>query len=403
VNASASLPRLEPLSSLEVATGVAFGSADPAPLPAPSAASPREALEEQIRPALLRPPCLVSFSGGRDSSAILAVATSLARREGLAVPIPATNVIEDARGAHEADWQELVVSHLGLRDWLRVRHTDELDVIGSYAQRVLVRYGLLWPCNVHFHLPLFDAAAGGSVLTGIGGDELFGAAARPRLTTLRRREAFPVPRDVLRLGLAFAPRPLTRTVVARRHRIDLPWLRPCARRAATAAMSREQAAEPRGLRDRMAWVAALRYVRLGAAAIELLARDAAVYLSHPLLAADTWSAVAAAAPIGFASRTDGMRCLFGDVLAPEIINRRTKAHFDGVFWTDTARQFARGWSNDGALAQWVDYDALRRHWNQPQPLAQSFTLLQAVWLSQRSGPDAADVHKIERQNGPDGP
>lgn len=135
----------------------------------------------------------------------------------------------------------------------------------------------------------------------------------------------------------------------------------------------------------MAWVGALRYVRLGAAGIELLASDADVYLSHPLLAADVWSAVAAAAPLGFASRTHGMRCLFGDLLTPEIITRGTKAHFDEVFWTDTAREFARCWTGDGALAEWVDYDALRRQWRQPQPLAQSFTLLQAVWLSHHSG------------------
>jgi hypothetical protein len=89
-----------------------------------------------------------------------------------------------------------------------------------------------------------------------------------------------------------------------------------------------------------------------------------------------------------------MRCLFGDLLPPDIIDRCTKGRFDEVFWTDRAREFARSCGNDGVPVQWVDRDALRRHWDQPQPLAQSFTLLQAAWLSQRSGAGVADVQKL---------
>ena len=85
--------------------------------------SPREALERAILPALLRPPCLVSFSGGRDSAAVLAVATALARREGLPAPIPATNVFPAADDSDETAWQELIVRHLGLSEWVRTRAT----------------------------------------------------------------------------------------------------------------------------------------------------------------------------------------------------------------------------------------------------------------------------------------
>ena len=56
------------------------------------------ALEAAIMPALLRSPCLVSFSGGRDSSAVLAVAARLARGAGLADPIPITIRVPAARG-----------------------------------------------------------------------------------------------------------------------------------------------------------------------------------------------------------------------------------------------------------------------------------------------------------------
>ena len=48
---------------------------------------PIEAVEAVVLAGLERPPCLVSFSGGRDSSALLAVAVRLADREGFS-PTP---------------------------------------------------------------------------------------------------------------------------------------------------------------------------------------------------------------------------------------------------------------------------------------------------------------------------
>src|SRR3954470_25068106 len=107
--------RLDPL---EVASGLVFGL-DPnsAGLSGAEVASPRAALESAVLRALCRPPCVVSFSGGRDSSAILALATAVARREGLPLPIPATHRFEDVPLSHETSWQEQVVSHLGLENW----------------------------------------------------------------------------------------------------------------------------------------------------------------------------------------------------------------------------------------------------------------------------------------------
>src|SRR5438128_1990791 len=78
------------LSPLEVATGVPFGLCDVSLKDVAGSRHPRAALDSLIRPALLTPPCVLGFSGGRDSSALLASALDLARREGLPEPIPIT-------------------------------------------------------------------------------------------------------------------------------------------------------------------------------------------------------------------------------------------------------------------------------------------------------------------------
>ena len=70
-----------------------------------AARTPREALDDAIRPALVDGPCYVTFSGGRDSSAVLAAATALARREGHALPVPVTRVYPDLPDTDESDWQ----------------------------------------------------------------------------------------------------------------------------------------------------------------------------------------------------------------------------------------------------------------------------------------------------------
>ena len=127
-NGAGAAPRPLPL---DVATGVALGAERrPPELPAPAAPTVLAALERAVLPALRRPPCLVSFSGGRDSSAVLAVAAYAAARHGLPAPIPATNRFPGAAEADESAWQERVIAHLGLSDWLRLDLGDELDVVG---------------------------------------------------------------------------------------------------------------------------------------------------------------------------------------------------------------------------------------------------------------------------------
>jgi hypothetical protein len=89
------------LTSLEIASCVVVGppQADLGVAGSGSAADPVAELERAVVCALRRPPCLVSFSGGHDSSLVLAAAVRAAQRERLPAPVPVTWRVRDAPAA----------------------------------------------------------------------------------------------------------------------------------------------------------------------------------------------------------------------------------------------------------------------------------------------------------------
>jgi asparagine synthetase B (glutamine-hydrolysing) len=369
-------PRASRLTSLEVASGLVFGH-ERERLPDPSATA-LGALEAAILPALERPPCLVSFSGGRDSSAVLALATRVARREGLPLPIPATHRFPGAPATDETEWQEQVVRHLGLTDWLTLEHRDELDVVGPFARKALRRHGLLWPSNAHFHLPLFEAAAGGSLLTGIGGDEMLGPTSWQRQLDVLRGRVRPARRDVLRLAYFAAPRPLRDFYLARRLPLEYAWLRPEARREVARRWGRQTASEPRRPSAHVRWRGRFRYHRVGGESLALLAAASRVELVHPFLA-PAFRAALVRSP--FVERTGAFRALVGDVLPDAILARRTKSSFDEAFFARHSHEFAESWDGSGVDESLVDPEALAAEWRSGHPDARSLLLLQAAWLA----------------------
>src|SRR4051812_32873556 len=188
------------MSPLEIASGIVMPKwRSPRPLPQlPAGMTPRAALERAVLLSLRRGRCLVSFSGGRDSSAVLAVAAAVARRESLPLPVPVTHRFPAAAQTDESEWQEEVVRHLGLDDWVRLEIAEELDALGPVATAAVRRHGVMWPGNAYFHVPIFEAATGGTVLTGIGGDEAFMPSSWSRQLDVLARRVRPRPRDVLR-------------------------------------------------------------------------------------------------------------------------------------------------------------------------------------------------------------
>jgi asparagine synthase (glutamine-hydrolysing) len=347
--------------------------------------SPIDALERALLAALERPPCLLAFSGGRDSSALLALATRVARRDGLPDPVPATLRVRGAPRSEEPDWQELVLRHVGLDDWVRIELTDDLDFVGVATQKVLRRHGLLWPANLHFFVPLLEAAAGGSLITGVGGDIVLASGYDDIMGHSRvRRTARMLARGVFwRL-----PEPARRRYIQRRLSAELPWLRPAALEMTATSLLRAPR-EPAALDARLGHIYRQRPQVLMRYGLDLLARDEGALIVHPLTEPGFLSALAGVLRRrGLGGRTAVTRGLFADLLPEEVVSRPTKASFAEAFCGPHTRELVRSWDGRGLDPSLVDADRLREHWgdgNDMMRLGVSAMLLHAVWLAQDTG------------------
>ncbi len=323
------------------------------------------------------------FRGGRDSSAILAVAALVARREGLPLPVPVTNRFPDVASTDESEWQVSVVTHLGLADWACLDHRAELDVIGPVAGPLLRRYGRLWPFNSHFLRPVAALAPGGTVLTGLGGDELFATpwpgavAAAMAARTLR-----PNGRRLRRVALAAGPR-AGRVAAGVARPFTLPWLRPAAGRRLAWDLARWDARIPFGFeRCLRLWSWPSRYMQTAQRSLALVAADAGATAVHPFSHPSFLAALGAARGWrGYVSRDAAMADLFGDVLPAEVLTRSSKAEFMSACLAEHSRRWVDGWTGDGVDGDLVDPHGLRIAWSDTRPDARALLALQAAWLA----------------------
>ena len=375
-----------PLAPLEVACGLVLDPRRrPAALPAaPPGDTPRAALEQAILPALRRGPCVVSFSGGRDSAAVLAVAAHVARRESLPLPSRSPTASPDAARADES-WQEAIVAHLRLPDWVRLEHGDELDCIGPVAR---ARAAAPRPAvAVQRPLPRADDRAGARRL---GADRRSAATRRCR----RRRGRGPGtvapgargPSRATRCGSATPLAPRGAAAQADRA-AGRPALRLAAagRRAAssTRAIAAEMAGEP------ARWRAALRLARRLArarrrhrqprrAGRRRRRRDRAP-------AATTGRARRARprcpSPTRYTTAARRPRCSPATCCPPSCSRARTRRASTRRSGPATAAPSPRAGTASGVDAGLVDPERLRAEWSTAAPDARSFTLLQAAWLA----------------------
>lgn len=378
--------RFEAMSPFEVAAGWVFGLIPPDARPVVHPVlPPREVLDDTLIAALQSGQCFVLFSGGRDSSALLACATLAARREGLPLPVPVTRLFPGDAAASEEHWQQFVVGRLGLRDWLRIQVCDELDVLSPLATAGLVRHGVIYPPTAFPQAFTLRQLRGGRVLTGEGGDEVFGAQRiTPVVALVRRRRAVTVAL-LAASGEALAPAAVRRRAAARHSPVTRDWLRPAARAKAEKLAARDAAAQPLWWGNALRHLVRHRGLRTGLRNLAGVATESGVDLVHPFLdhrfveAMATWGG--RFGPVG---RSETMLRLFGDVLPAPVLSRKSKAVFNATAVNSHSRQFLRSWDGCGLDQDVVDVDVLRSRWAEAAPAPATLALLQQAWLSAHS-------------------
>jgi asparagine synthase (glutamine-hydrolysing) len=371
----------DPLSPLEAAVGMPLGGGPPVALPRTPGLDPRAALEEATLPALRAGPCWIAFSGGRDSSLLLAAAAAMARRAGLEPPIALTFRFPALADTKEDGWQERVIAHLRHERWVRVELGDELDLLGEHGVRALRALGPYWPANAHFALALARHAASGTVLTGEGGDDLFAWWRWQRAATVLGSGVPRAWRDVPTLALALAPRPLRRAH-ERRGVERLPWLTDRAAAAHRRALGR-LADVPWRWDRQLAWMRGRDDVTVSLRTTEQMCAIAGVSFAAPLLDLRFLGALAAAGGAGgLGGRRLTLTSLFGALLPEDVLARADKARFNAAFIGPGSRAFASSWTGAGVDATLVDAAALQRAWLAAHVDWRSADLLQRAWLSE---------------------
>lgn len=379
------------ISDLDVACGYLHGPGPAAPLPERIRPDPVRALQDALLPALLRSPCVIAFSGGRDSSLLLAMAAHLAAREGVDPPIALTFRYPGDGAADESSWQHLVIDHLA-RSGVRVSWTcqdigTELDLIGPLLAPVLsVHGGPTFPPTLGAIVLLARQARGGSLITGNFGDEVLGGHRAAVLrTALRRRGRGFTRGDWLATVHAATPGAVHRRLTP--HNIGDPaWLRPALRRQ--VLQNRALAAAARPLRWDRSVRSALenRAVATGQVTRSTIARDEDCLLVEPLGAPDFVACYAAfGGRWGSLSREAGMRLLAAGLLPEAIIRRRQKAYFNASRFGPVSKDFVRSWDGGGLDEDLVDPAALRKAWSAAVPPASTAMLLQQAWLARCGG------------------
>jgi asparagine synthase (glutamine-hydrolysing) len=356
----------------------------------------RTVLETVIREALVHPPCGVAFSGGRDSSTLLALAAHVARRDGLPEPIPITKVFPRVAEANEGDWQELVVRHVGLKDWQRVIIHDELDLVGPVAGAQLLEHGVLWPPTVHGDTPMVEQLQGGTLIDGEGGDEVFGVNAH-RIAPVTRFVHSPRPlrsQRVIAAARALAPAKM-RARYARRHyeNLRITWLRPPARDALEDCLATTERDRPLSFASSVLRIPVRRTQAALARNRRKLASRRNVRVWSPLLHPDVVHAIARdGRTMGRTGRTAALRVLASDLLPDAVLSRTSKAMFNGVIMSRYTSEFAQRWTGKGVDPDLVDVDELSRLWRSGERHALTSALLQAAWLESVQRAPLDSVH-----------
>ena len=368
--------------------GLPVAPAGPAVNVSRERASPFAALSAVIRASLDASPCFVAFSGGCDSSLVLSAAVAACREAGHDPPIPVTYRCRTAPQSNETDQQELVVRWLGLEDWVIVDLDEDADLLSPSVTELLLEHGLMWPAPAYVFASAFRGLGAGLLLTGEGGDEVLGlrrwSYAAESLRYLVRGKRRP-PREVaVEAARALAPKSSRARTI--RQRLEdtyaLDWLVPSYRHELLTKLADGEASEPLSSKRWYEYHLARPRVWITTNNLTALHHRFGQRWRAPLLDRRFLGALANTVKWHeFRGRTFVLRHHFSDWLPPEIIERRTKAFFNGAYFGPSTRAFAREWDATG-LADVVDAGWLKEHWSTAEVVhAGTCVLLHQAWLA----------------------
>ncbi len=354
-----------------------------APLAPSTAGTVREAIELELLEVLQRGPCVISFSGGRDSSALLAIALHVARREGLPEPVAVTDRYPHVPESLEDDWQRMVIDHLRCTTWEILDHpVGAHELLGDLTLHWLERLGVLHPFNWATFAGSMQLATGGTLVTGYGGDEIFVGSLRPYYSALRNRIRPPLRRTHT---LPFELLPArARARLFRRHtrpgRARLARGGPAARLIATEA--RDIASVPWAYDEMITGAYLDRDHQAVVESTAALGRELGAAVRHPSRSGRVLSAAArqygSAHPRG---RAAGLRELVGDLLPDAALTRASKADFTMWSLGDLTRERLREWGGVGIDEQRIDRQRMLDELLSDDPTAQAFLAVHAGWLN----------------------
>ncbi|MGD9751179.1 MAG: asparagine synthase-related protein [Acidimicrobiia bacterium] len=332
-------------------------------------------------------PWFVLFSGGRDSSIVLATATLVARATGRPDPVPVILRFPGAWGTEEDKWQELVLRHLHLRDPLIMTFTDECDLLAPAAVQSLLSHGLSFPPAAHCMAAVYERLDDGVVFTGECGDEIFGAQRVTPIRNLFVERGLAGRAHLVRLYDSLCPAWLDRRRLGRSTRSWLGWLDDDERAAFVSQVVDERHALPFHWARAMQLVQTRHAIAVGVWHRSRIAARHGCTLVDPLWTQPVIAAVGRhCRRWGPRSRTALLEAVFAEVLPLELLRRSTKAHFNNAYFGVHSRTFTESWDGSGIEDMPVCLDALRAEWAKPMPSAASYLLLHHAYLTSIDAP-----------------
>lgn len=343
--------------------------------------TPRQALNEILRASVSTSPCYVLFSGGRDSSVLLAAAVTVARAVGADDPIPVTGIHPDDPESDEREWQDRVLTHLQIGHRVVKEFHGEQSLLSESSVASLAANGLIWPPAVHVQGAFVAELPAGSLVTGEGGDTYIGAR---RITPFAAAVRAHRPRASVREARALMHRDKQTMVDA--FVAASPWLTPVGRDAAReliVTIPREPLPWSRALlattRLRTQIMAEENFVAL----LGGLGFPTVNPLAHPRFVA---ALAREGGRLGLGYRTQMFRRLFCDLLPDDVLARTTKASFNTARWGVRERQFAEVWTGAGVDPEYIDAERLRDDWLSENPSPLGDLHLHAGWLADHELP-----------------